>query len=111
MEYADGRAVGDECGIGAALQNSREFRTIENIGISINASTCRCPNSPGDMHYLVLIAASVALRGIAPVMLGDELFQASLFWLDGRFWGLCVQAAPLAVELPLIAGGDGGAVH
>lgn len=73
-EYRDRRAVRDECGVRATLKNFRELDSINKTGIAFKASRRARPNVPGYMRDMVFEGPSISLSGIAPVVLGNELF-------------------------------------
>ena len=80
MEDANHGAVRDERRIGLTVENSREFNAVEGLAIAVQTGIFCSPDAPRNMLHVILFATTVALAGITPTMLCDEVFKASFRW-------------------------------
>lgn len=103
----DGGAVGEEGGGGRAAEDFGEGGAVESGGVAIEGGCGAGPDAPGDVGDAVFQAASIAARGIAPIVLGDELLDAARLrqgWVARRGGA---EGAPSRGDAKLVFGGDG----
>ena len=77
-EDDDRRTLGDERRIRRTLQRRSERASIDLRAVTFKPTARGLPDAPLRMRHVVFDRASVPLRGIAPVVLGDELLDASV---------------------------------
>src|SRR6516162_2386248 len=98
-----GRALGDECAGGLTFENPCELRPIESLHVPFESSRRGRLDHPRNVRYTIFEHPTVSPAGIAPVVFGDELFEAAFRYRGG---GGCVrvQPAPDTIPSPLVLG-------
>ena len=86
------------------MKDRAEFAAVNAAGIPFESSRCGLPNIPRDMADVIFEGISISLFRIAPMMLGDELFEAAFRDRCGRGSCKSEELAPRAVELPFVLG-------
>src|SRR5262249_18032839 len=73
LSHGDGGTVGDKGGSRFRAQTFDEPVAVYPLHVALESGLARPPDAPARMFDPVFDAAAVALRGVAPVMFGDEL--------------------------------------
>src|SRR5664279_886655 len=95
-----GRALRKECGRGWTGPRLHERAAVESFDVAGELDAVCGPNPPARMLDAVLQRAPIALPRVAPVMLRDELFLASVLNRDGLAAGDDVDCRPIAPVHP-----------
>src|SRR3954465_14836282 len=67
------RAVGEDRRAGLGPERTREGLAVEGGDVAVEDRALQRPHPPAGVLHLVFHAAAAAQRGVAPVVLGDEL--------------------------------------
>src|SRR6516225_7180987 len=99
-----GRALGDECAGGLTFENPSELRPIESFDVPFESSRGGRLDLPENVLDAIFERPTVSPVGIAPLVFGDELFEAAFRYRRGRGRCVRVQPAPDAIPSPLVLG-------
>src|SRR5271157_1331174 len=101
------RSIGDKGGVRATLKNFSYSGAVDRACVTFKLRRGGGPHLPRRMGDVIFEAAAGALRGITPIMLGDELLHTALRGMRGSALRLREKLAPAAVIAPPILGGLG----
>ncbi len=100
--YCDRRPIRNERGTWFRSQSVSESFAIELLKVTLERDIFRLPDLPLWMLDLILDRSAMPLRGVAPVMFGDELFLRIRQW---QRWGSAVAGTdrePPSVVTPTV---------
>jgi len=101
-------AIGDEGGSGLARENRGPLRPVDSGSVTFEGGVRSGPHLPAGVLDAVFGSPAGAAPVVAPVMLGDELFEAAFGGECRRASGLRADASGIAIHAPFVLGGDGG---
>src|SRR5262245_25872757 len=108
--HADFRALGQKGRAGGPRQALSKPGAVDKVDVAVELGADRVPDPPRWMHHLIFLATPVALRCVAPVVLGDEFRFGTLLRQSGAAGGPDLEIVPATAELPEVRRSSGGAV-
>src|SRR5262249_44154274 len=94
------RSIGEKRRIRFACQAGSEFPAVEFGRIALKLRGRRRPHAPPWVLHLILEAPAVRLRGITPVVLGDELLDRAFGRKLRTALTMDAQFVPTAIDPP-----------
>src|SRR5690242_10774108 len=73
--YGNRRSLRQECRLRRRTQRCIELGAVEFGRIAGEPRLAGLPEPPGNVFHTIFEAAPVALKCVAPIMLGDEFFE------------------------------------
>src|SRR5579863_1242652 len=86
--YRHRRSIREERRHRRALQRAGEIRSVQSLGINVERGVHDVPDSPARMAHLIFHRPAIALRRVAPIVLGDEFFRGARGYVMGLAHGL-----------------------
>src|SRR5262245_28301665 len=108
--HADFRALGQKGRAGRPRQALGKAGAIDKVDVAVELGADRLPDPPWWMHHLIFLAAPVALRCVAPVVVGDEFRFGTLLRQSSAADGPNLETVPATAELPEVRRPSGSAV-
>ena len=84
------------------MENFRQRSSIRRTGIAFESGRVAFPDTPRHVKDAIFNGTSAAPRGIAPIVLRNELLDTAFERLDFRARSSRMQVAPFLIELELI---------